>query len=129
MAACARSRTRSRSPPSTWTPPAADAPSGAESCIEAVATTLTCPTGATLRGALRKDQRELVTSAGPYVRAELALAPRLLAAAGVRADAVRFQVKDRPVSDTNPDDSGDRTLHAVSPALGVVWRAAPLASM
>jgi iron complex outermembrane receptor protein len=100
-----------------------------ENCIDATATTATCPTGATLRGALRKDQRELVTSAGPFVRAELALAPRLLASAGVRADAVRFQVKDRLVSATNPDDSGDRTLHAVSPAVGVVWRAATLASM
>jgi iron complex outermembrane receptor protein len=100
-----------------------------ENCVDATATTATCPGGATLRGALRRDQRELVTSAGPFVRAELALAPRLLASAGVRADAVRFQVKDRLVSATNPDDSGDRTLHAVSPAVGVVWRAAPLTSM
>ena len=66
---------------------------------------------------------------GPFARAELALTPRLLASAGVRADAVRFQVKDRLVSATNPDDSGDRTLHAVSPAVGVVWRASTLASM
>jgi iron complex outermembrane receptor protein len=100
-----------------------------ENCIDATATSATCPTGATLRGALRKDQRELVTSVGPYVRGELALAPRLLASAGVRADAVRFQVKDRLISATNPDDSGDRTLHAVSPAVGIVWRAATLASM
>jgi iron complex outermembrane receptor protein len=99
-----------------------------ENCIDATATTATCPTGATLRGALRKDQRELVTSVGPFVRAELALAPSLLASAGVRADAVRFEVKDRLVTATNPDDSGDRTLHAVSPAFGLVWRAAPLAS-
>jgi iron complex outermembrane receptor protein len=99
-----------------------------ENCIDATTTSATCPTGATLRGALRKDQRELVSSVGPFVRAELALAPALLASAGVRADAVRFQVKDRLVSATNPDDSGDRTLHAVSPAFGLVWRAAPLAS-
>jgi len=100
-----------------------------ENCIDAVATTATCPAGAALRGALRKDQRELVTSVGPFVRAELALAPALLASAGVRADAVRFQVKDRLVGTTNPDDSGDRTLHAVSPAVGLVWRAATLASV
>ncbi|NUP55308.1 MAG: TonB-dependent receptor [Gemmatimonadaceae bacterium] len=99
-----------------------------ENCIDATTTSVTCPTGATLRGALRKDQRELVTSVGPFVRAELALAPALLASAGVRADAVRFEVKDRLVTATNPDDSGDRTLHAVSPAFGLVWRAAPLAS-
>ena len=99
-----------------------------ENCIDAAATTATCPAGAAPRGALRKDQRERVTSRGPCVRAELALTPRLLASAGVRADAVRFEVKDRLVTATNPDDSGDRTLHAVSPAFGLVWRAAPLAS-
>lgn len=99
-----------------------------ENCIDATTTSATCPTGATLRGALRKDQRELVSSVGPFVRAELALAPAVLASAGVRADAVRFQVKDRLVTATNPDDSGDRTLHAVSPAFGLVWRAAPLTS-
>jgi iron complex outermembrane receptor protein len=100
-----------------------------ENCIDATAVSATCPTGATLRGALRKDQRELVTSAGPFVRAELAVARTLLASAGVRADAVRFQVKDRLISATNPDDSGDRTLHAVSPAFGLVWRAAALTSL
>jgi iron complex outermembrane receptor protein len=100
-----------------------------ENCIDATLATPTCPTGATLRGALRKDQRELVTSVGPFVRAELAVAPSLLASAGVRADAVRFQVKDRLVTATNLDDSGDRTLHAVSPAFGLVWRAAALASV
>jgi iron complex outermembrane recepter protein len=99
-----------------------------ENCIDAVATTALCPAGASLRGALRKDQRELVTSVGPFARAELSLTPTLLASAGVRADAVRFQVKDRLVTPTNLDDSGDRTLHAVSPALGLVWRATPLAT-
>jgi iron complex outermembrane receptor protein len=100
-----------------------------ENCVDATATSRTCPNGASLRGALRKDQRELVTSMGPFVRAELALAPRLLASAGVRADAVRFEVKDRLVNAANPDDSGDRTLRAVSPAAGLVWRASPLASV
>jgi iron complex outermembrane recepter protein len=100
-----------------------------ENCADARATSPTCPAGAALRGALRKDQRELVTSVGPFVRGELALASRLLASAGVRADAVRFQVRDRLITATNPDDSGDRTLHAVSPAVGIVWRAATLASV
>jgi iron complex outermembrane receptor protein len=100
-----------------------------ENCVDATATSGTCPAGAALRGALRKDQREIVTSVGPFARAELALTSRLLASAGVRADAVRFQVRDRLVSATNPDDSGDRTLRAVSPAVGIVWRAAALTSL
>jgi iron complex outermembrane receptor protein len=100
-----------------------------ENCIDVVTASATCPTPATLRGALRKDQLELVTSAGPFVRGEVAIAPRLLASAGVRADAVRFEVRDRLVTATNPDDSGDRTLHAVSPSAGLVWRVGALSSL
>ena len=99
-----------------------------ENCVEAVTATTACPAGPSLRGIRRRDQRELVTSVGPFVRGELALTSRLLASAGVRADAVRFRVRDRLVTPTNLDDSGDRTLHAVSPAMGLVWRATPLAS-
>jgi iron complex outermembrane receptor protein len=100
-----------------------------ENCIDATATSALCPQGSALRGALRKDQRELVTSVGPYLRGELALAPSLLASAGVRADAVHFTVQDHLVTATNPDDSGDRTLHAVSPAVGLVWRPSGVTSV
>jgi iron complex outermembrane receptor protein len=100
-----------------------------ENCVDATAVSATCPAGAALRGAMRKDQLELVTSAGPYLRGELALSPRLLASAGVRADAVRFEVRDNLINATNPDDSGERTLHAVSPSLGVVWRRTPLSAV
>jgi iron complex outermembrane recepter protein len=99
-----------------------------ENCIEPTPTPA-CPQTGTLRGGLRKDQRELVTGVGPYLRGELAVTPSLLASAGVRADAVRFEVQDHLVTATNPDDSGDRTLHAVSPAVGLVWRTSPLASV
>ena len=52
----------------------------------------------------------------------MALTPALLGSAGVRADAVHFEVQDHLVTATTPDDSGDRTLHAVSPTEGLVWR-------
>src|SRR5688500_300081 len=100
-----------------------------EACIDVTTATAACPTAGVQRGRLRRDQRELVSSAGPFVRGELALFPSLLASAGVRADAVRFRVRDRLVTATNPDDSGERTLHAVSPAFGLVWRTTPLASV
>ena len=100
-----------------------------EACIDIATPTAACPAAKTQRGNLRKNQRELVSSVGPFVRGELALAPSLLASAGVRADAVRFRLHDRLISATNPDDSGDRTLHAVSPSFGLVWRTAPLASL
>ena len=85
-----------------------------------------CPTPGEQRGRLTLDQRELVTSVGPYVRADLELAPRVRLGGGVRADVVRFALRDRFVTPTNTDDSGERTLRAVSPAVGVVVRLQPL---
>ena len=95
-----------------------------DNCIGVV-----CPGITTDRGGLRKNQRELVGNVGPYLRGELALLPSLLASAGVRSDVVNFTLRDRLITATNPDDSGDRSLHAVSPAAGLVWRATPLASL
>ena len=95
-----------------------------DNCIGVVCTGVT-----TERGAPRKNQRELVGSMGPFVRGEVSVLPGLLASAGVRSDAVRFQLRDRLVTATNPDDSGERTLHAVSPSAGIVWRVQPLASV
>jgi len=100
-----------------------------ENCVDVTLVSIDCPAGTSLRGTLTKDQLETVTSVGPFVRGELALAPSLLLSAGVRADAVKFEVDDHLVSATDPDDSGARTLHAVSPSAGIVWRASPLASL
>jgi iron complex outermembrane recepter protein len=87
-----------------------------------------CPTPGEQRGRLTLDQRELVTSIGPYARADLELGSRLRLGGGVRADVVRFELRDRFVTTANLDDSGERTLRAVSPALGLVLRLRPLAS-
>jgi iron complex outermembrane receptor protein len=100
-----------------------------ENCVDVTLISMDCPAGASLRGNLTKDQLETVTSVGPFVRGELALAPSLLLSAGVRADAVRFRVDDHLVNANDPDDSGSRTLHAVSPSAGIVWRATPLSSL
>jgi iron complex outermembrane receptor protein len=88
-----------------------------------------CAGGFTVRGALSKNQRELVGNVGPYARGEFALLPTVLASAGIRSDAVNFRLRDRLISATNPDDSGERTLNAVSPSAGLVWRATPLWSL
>ncbi|CAN5821153.1 TonB-dependent receptor [soil metagenome] len=95
-----------------------------ENCIGAV-----CTGAFTERGGLRKNQRELVSSVGPFVRGEFAVVPDVLVSAGVRSDAVQFRLRDRLITATNPDDSGERTLHAVSPSAGIVWRSSPLASV
>jgi iron complex outermembrane receptor protein len=85
-------------------------------------TTATCPTLGVERGSLTLNQRELVSSIGSYLRDEIELGERYSLTASARADAVRFQVKDRLITATNPDDSGERTLRAVSPMAGFLAR-------
>ncbi|HKG93101.1 MAG TPA: TonB-dependent receptor, partial [Gemmatimonadaceae bacterium] len=74
------------------------------------------------RGAVTLDQRELIQSVGPFVRDELRLGDRVSLSVGGRADVIKFRVEDHLVAGTNPDDSGDRTMRAFSPAVGVVTR-------
>ena len=83
--------------------------------------TVRCPLVAE-RGALRLDQQERVLGWGGYGRFEIEADPRLLLSAALRADRVQFEVRDRFVTATNPNDSGDRTLGAVTPMFGLVWR-------
>ena len=82
-------------------------------------TTADCPTPGVERGTLLLDQRERISSVGFSVHDEIALGAVLLTGA-VRADRVRFEVDDALISGTDPDDSGERTLSAMSPMAGVV---------
>jgi iron complex outermembrane receptor protein len=82
------------------------------------------------QGARSLDQQEKVSSVGPYLRDELTFAERYTLSAGIRADYVKFEVDDNfPVSADNPDDSGDRTLHAWSPMVGLVAKITPVHSV
>jgi iron complex outermembrane receptor protein len=84
-----------------------------------------CPgAGSIEQGKLSLDQRELVSSVGPYVRDELELG-RLRASLGVRADNTTFEVRDAFLTD-NRDDSGKRTMRAVSPMIAISARLTPL---
>src|SRR4051812_6282432 len=87
--------------------------------------TATCPDPALERGTVTLNQWELVSLFGSYVRDELDLGQRYLLTGAARADAVRFQVKDRLITATNPNDSGRRLLHAVSPMVGLLARLSP----
>ncbi len=100
-------------------------------CNGLAAPTASCMDLANEKGTLSLDQQEKVSSIGPYVRDEVELAGgRVNVSAGVRADFVKFEVDDNiPVTPTNPDDSGDRTLQQVSPMFGVVARLSPLHSL
>ncbi|HTR78543.1 MAG TPA: TonB-dependent receptor, partial [Gemmatimonadaceae bacterium] len=88
-------------------------------CDGLTAATATCPNISVEEGTLSLDQREIVSSIGPYARAELTRG-RLSASAGVRSDAVAFRVEDSLT--LNGGNSGSRTLHAVSPMAGLSYR-------
>jgi iron complex outermembrane recepter protein len=90
--------------------------------------TLTCPDPAVERGSVTLNQRELVSSFGSYLRDELQMGERYILTGAARADAVRFQVRDRLITATNPNDSGTRLLHAVSPMVGLLARLSPVQS-
>lgn len=86
------------------------------------APTATCPVVGRERGTRTLDQRERVSGFGPFVRDEIAFADRYRVTLGARADYVKFRVDDNLITGTNPDDSGERKLHAISPLLGFVAR-------
>ena len=94
-----------------------------------VAPTLPCPVLGLEKGSITLDQRELVSGAGAYLNDELVVTSRLRLSGGLRADNVSFEVRDRLITASNPDDSGRRTLHAVTPYAGIVWRAGRIQSL
>ncbi len=90
--------------------------------------TATCPTITGERGIVTLDQRELVSSAGIYAKDDISLGV-FSVSAGVRSDNVRFEVKDRLITQSNPDDSGNRSLGAVSPVIAALLKLAPTHSL
>ena len=92
-------------------------------------TSATCPTAGVERGAESLDENETVSNVGPYVRDQVQLGTRSLLSLGVRADLVKFEVDDNLITPTMPDASGTRTLDAVSPMGGFVFRVTPLHSL
>jgi len=91
--------------------------------------TATCPVLGAEEGTVSLDQRELVSSAGAYMNDELQVTDALRISAGMRGDNVAFEVRDRLISTNNPDDSGERTLRALTPYVGLVARIGALQSL
>lgn len=68
------------------------------------------------------DQRETVTEVGPFVQLTWTTATDLVFSAGGRYDAVRFDVDDHFLREATPtDNSGERTMSALSGNVGAVW--------
>jgi iron complex outermembrane recepter protein len=70
-------------------------------------------------GEPRRDQRDRVTSAGPFAQASITAGDASVTA-GARYDVVQFATTDR--RGIVPDQSGERTLHAPSFMAGVALR-------
>ncbi len=81
------------------------------------------PDGMSTNGDLRVDQTEDVLSAGPFAQISVAPHDRVQFTAGVRWDYYDFSAGDRKLDDG--DQSGTRTMDALSPSVGVTVAAAP----
>ena len=79
--------------------------------------------GTSHRGDLDIDQQEDVLSAGPFAQLSVSPHARVTLTAGVRYDYYRFTATDRKLDDG--DQSGDRTMGAASPSVGLTVAAAP----
>lgn len=75
------------------------------------------------RGARTLDQRERVRGLGLFGQLVVPATPRLDVLGGLRYDHVGFRADDRLVGAADPDDSGRRGMGALSPSLGVQYRA------
>lgn len=74
-----------------------------------------------VRGALRRDQRDVVDSFDQYAQAWWAFAPRWSLQLGARHSAVRFDSSDHYVTAGNPDDSGEVEYSRTTPVAGLVF--------
>ncbi len=79
--------------------------------------------GSTLgvKGALKRDEIDTITSVDPYVQANWKLDKWTLQA-GLRHSRVEFEVDDKFIVAGNPDDSGKVTFRKTTPAIGVTYQ-------
>jgi iron complex outermembrane recepter protein len=76
-----------------------------------------------VQGALRRNERNDVTSLDPYLQATWQLTPQWRLDAGVRHSRISFASKDAYVVGINPDDSGNARYSATLPVVGVMFAA------
>ncbi len=68
-----------------------------------------------------RDQTDKILNVGPFLRFTADLAKKFTASAGVRFDRARFDIDDHFLADGR-DDSGERTMSAISPMAGLTYR-------
>jgi iron complex outermembrane receptor protein len=77
-----------------------------------------------VQGDLRRDEQDDVYNFDQYLQATWDFAPRWKLSAGARHSAVHFSVADHFLA--NGDDSGSRSYSAITPVVGLLFRAAPV---
>ncbi len=83
-------------------------------------------------GALRRDEKNKLTSTDGYAQGEWRVLPWLPEAsihAGVRASSVKLVSADKYIVAGNGDDTGSVRYSAVLPSVGVNWRVMPALSL
>ncbi len=78
-----------------------------------------------VRGDLRRDESNTVTSFDQYLQVDLRLSPRWSTLAGLRHSQVLFQSRDRFVRASNPDDSGAVDYSALTPVAAILFKQSP----
>ena len=76
-----------------------------------------------IKGALRRDERNDVRTFDQFAQAWWQFAPRWSLLAGVRHSDVEFTARDRFITATNPDDSGDVRYGDTTPVAGLMFNA------
>ncbi len=77
------------------------------------------------RGTLTLDQFETVSATGLFVQVRAPLGERVSAMGGLRYDRFRFEADDHLITAESPDESGVRTMDALSPTLGLYVEVSP----
>jgi len=77
-----------------------------------------------VKGALRRDERNEVTSLSPYIQGAWQLG-KLDLQAGLRHSEVKFEVDDHFIQGNNLDDSGSVTYRELTPTLGASYALLP----
>ncbi|MFT3791101.1 MAG: TonB-dependent receptor [Rudaea sp.] len=76
-----------------------------------------------VKGALRRDEQNLVFNFDQYAQATWSFADRWLASLGARHSEVKFSAVDHYIVPGNPDDSGRADYSATTPVAGLLYRA------
>lgn len=81
-----------------------------------------------VKGALRRDEIDTVTSLDPYFQASWKL-DRWTVQAGLRHSHVEFEVDDHYIAGVNGDDSGEVSYRKTTPAAGISYQLTPAVNL